>query len=620
MFIKGINKKNTPQGKTFRYYQLTEAYRVGGSIKQRATLYLGRHEILDDKKKRQAVASLLEAKIRGKEELSSEFLKAPKALLRLVEELYLKYLQKYKSDEEKEEDRIADDARYDSVDMTTTKVYNVREIGAEAISLEILDRVGLGEFLQRKGWKRQDTDNALISLVSRAVFASSERKTEDWLRQNSGLMELFGAGTETPNRYHLYKAAAMLYEIREELEEFFYSRFSDMFDFRDKLIIYDLTNTYFEGRKERSKIAKFGRSKEKRNDCRQAVLAAVINEQGFLKHSRIYEGNMADPSTFAGLLDELEKHTQSPNPIIVMDAGISDEKNLTLAREKKYEYVCVSRSKPRSEDKPQAGAPIEIEDKRRGKIELRFMDMQTRPDTWLQVKSRGKKKKEDSMMGRAFEKFELELSNADKATRAKSGTKKIDKVWERIGRIKERNKSANKYYEINAETEGGFVTSIKWRRKDPESGKNNGIYYLRTNCKMQNEKQVWDIYNTVREVESAFRCLKTDLNLRPVFHQKDVNVEAHLHLGLMAYNIVAPIRHTLKQRGVNSDWRNIVRTMNTQKVSSVSVIAKNNSEIIIRTCSRPSAEALEIYKALGMTSMPVGQKKFVVTHQKKTPP
>jgi transposase len=303
-----------------------------------------------------------------------------------------------------------------------------------------------------------------------------------------------------------------------------------------------------------------------------------------------------------------------------MDAGISDEKNLALAREKKYQYVCVSRSKPRSVDIPAAGEPVEIEDKRRGKIELRRMDMKTYPDAWLQVKSRGKKKKEDSMMGRAFEKFELELANADKATRTKSGTKKLEKVWERIGRIKERNKGANKYYDINVETEGGLATSIKWQKKEADSGKNNGIYYLRTNCELKNEKEIWDIYNTVREVESAFRCLKTDLNLRPVFHQKDDNVEAHLHLGLMAYNIVAPIRYMLKRRGINSDWRNIVRTMNTQKTSSVSVTARDKSDIIIRTCSRPSAEALEIYKALGMSSMPLGLKKFVVTHQKKSPP
>ncbi len=125
---------------------------------------------------------------------------------------------------------------------------------------------------------------------------------------------------------------------------------------------------------------------------------------------------------------------------------------------------------------------------------------------------------------------------------------------------------------------------------------------------------LWDIYNTIREVESTFRCLKTDLNLRPVYHQKDEHIESHLHLGLLAYQIVAPIRYMLKSKGLNYGWQNIVRIMNTQKSLSVKQKAKENKEIIVKTCSSPCSEALEIYRSLNMSSMPFKTKKFVVPH------
>ncbi len=610
MYIKEINKRNKPGGKTFKYFQLTEAVRVGKKTMQRVVLYLGYDSVLEDKDKRRTVGKLLEAKITGKEELSKEFLKVPARITKLVDALYLKYLQKNKSEEDKEKERQAEEARFEPVDLSSLQLSDSKEIGAEAISLGMLDRIGIGGFLERKGWIRRDIDRARISIVSRAVFASSENRTDYWLRKVSGLMELFPASTVLPNRNHLYKASSMLYELKDELETFIYERLGSMFDVDDKIVIYDLTNTYFEGRKENSKIAKFGRSKEKRSDCRLVVLAAVINRQGFLKHSKIYEGNMSDPETVVDMVTNLDGSKGSSSPLVVMDAGIATEDNLTMLRNKGYKYVCVARSKPGKEDLPKDTPPFVTEDKRHGKIKLRFMKMISKPDRWVQVESSGKKKKEESMHDKAAEKFETELKGVDKATRTKGGTKRIEKVWERLGRIKERNKRVAKYYNIEVISQGNIVTRIKWNKKKIKESRGSGTYYLRTNSALNSEKEIWDTYNTVRDVESTFRCLKTDLNLRPVFHQKDENVEAHLHLGLLAYNIVAPIRYMLKQKGINNAWRNIVLTMNTQKVGSAELETRDRGKVVIRTCTRPSREVLEIYQALGMSSMPVARKNL----------
>lgn len=616
MWIKQAKKKNSEKGKTFYQYQLTETYRIEGKVKHKSILYLGNKDLLRDKNKRQELAKLLESRIRDTPALSEELIGTQAELIQLADEYYEKYILKIAGADTKQS--VVPEIEYDYVDIASTKVYDSREIGAESMSYKMLERIGLRDHLKALGWDSKLIDIALVSIISRAVACSSEHKTEKWLNQNSALLELFDKGLGKLTRHNLYKASDMLYGIKEDLEDFFYNRLTDMFNMEDKIIIYDLTNTYFEGRMQGSEIARFGRSKEKRYDCKQVVLAAVVNKHGFLKHSRIYEGNMSDPETLSDIIAQLQNNgngNSNSEQLIVIDAGIATEDNLAMIRQKGLKYVCVSRSKLKDYKSIDITNPTIIKDKNNSEIKLKIIRNENSPDNWMYVESNGKKLKEDSMHSKATERFELEMETVRKGITKKGGTKKIEKVWERIGRIKERNKRVHQYYEIEVKSEGKIVKEIKWNKKQKiKSNTRSGIYFIRTNCSIENESMLWDIYNTIREVESTFRCLKTDLNLRPVYHQKDEHIESHLHLGLLAYQIVAPIRYMLKSKGLNYGWQNIVRIMNTQKSLSVKQKAKENKEIIVKTCSSPCSEALEIYRSLNMSSMPFKTKKFVVPH------
>jgi hypothetical protein len=617
MYIREVKKNNTPNGKVFLQYQLSETYRVEGTVKQKAILYLGYHNLLENKDNRKIVAKLLEDKIRNEQTLSEVFDNIPEELQQLADEYYRKFLQKIESEEAGPLPEPEDKAIYDEVDISSTQVFDCREIGAEWMSYQMLERIGLREFLSRKGWAEKKINYALISIISRAVAAYSEHKTEGWLELNSGLTELFDKNIGPVSRHNLYKSADNLYGIKDELEEYLYNRMINLFELKDSIIIYDLTNTYFEGRKVNSKIAKYGRSKEKRTDCKQVVLAAVVNEHGFLKHSRVYEGNMSDPETLIEIIGNMKKKDSEleKQPIIVIDAGIATEENLGMLRREGYLYVCVSRSKPKKDFVIDVENTVNITDRRGSEIKLKYVESNDSIDRWLYVKSAAKAQKEDSMLEQALERFEQEMKSVSEGISKKGGTKKAEKVWERIGRIKERNRSAHKYYEITVETKDGTAVKVTCQKKEIEhEDKQSGEYYLRTNYIVEKEEQIWQIYNTIREVESAFRCLKSDLKLRPVHHQKDKYTEAHLHLGLLAYQIVAPIRYMLKSKGINYDWQNIVRIMNTQKVVSVSQNGRNKTEIIVRKCSRPNRQVLEFYQALSMSSMPFGIKKYVVYH------
>ena len=157
------------------------------------------------------------------------------------------------------------------------------------------------------------------------------------------------------------------------------------------------------------------------------------------------------------------------------------------------------------------------------------------------------------------------------------------------------------------------VTAIKWAvKQDVDINARSGVYFLRTSVESKEEDIVWKFYNTIREIEATFRVLKTDLDLRPIYHKNDDSTMTHLHLGLLAYWVVNTIRHQLKKEGIHSGWREIVRTINTQK--AVTTLAQNipDEVIMIRRCSEPNPQVRKIYNALKYKYAPFKKKKSVV--------
>ena len=200
-----------------------------------------------------------------------------------------------------------------------------------------------------------------------------------------------------------------------------------------------------------------------------------------------------------------------------------------------------------------------------------------------------------------------------------------------IGRIKQKYPSIQRYFDIKIEVKDDveikrkkkgaevanekkkIATSIKWAIKEGiDINARSGVYFLRTSLEANSENTIWLFYNTIREIEATFRVLKTDLDLRPIYPQKDETTMAHLHLGLLAYWLVNTVRHQLKKEGIHSGWREVVRTMNTQK--AVTTLAQNNNDevIMIRRCSEPNQQVRKLYDALKYKYAPFVKRKSVV--------
>jgi hypothetical protein len=343
----------------------------------------------------------------------------------------------------------------------------------------------------------------------------------------------------------------------------------------------------------------------------------VINAEGFIRHSRIYEGNKADTATLDDMMADLEKYGPAGvKRTIVIDAGIATEENLESIMDKGYEYVCVSRKRLKDYPvDPQKHTMAQLTDRNRNKVELRIFTPKEYNDTWMYVQSEAKRAKEESMDEKLKMRFEEELEQIKNALHTKGGTKKINKVWERIGRAKEKNRHVSPKYTIGLTEKEGLATALAWSVKQNRTSgdKTKGIYFIRTNIKRPNENELWNIYNTIREVEATFRCLKSDLNIRPVHHQKDSRIEAHIYQTILAYQLVNTIRHMLKDKGIHHDWTNVVRIMNTQTIQTIE-LPTDKKEIHLRKPSKPIKEAQAIYTATNCTKTQTAVKKYVVYH------
>jgi hypothetical protein len=377
------------------------------------------------------------------------------------------------------------------------------------------------------------------------------------------------------------------------------------------------------------------------------VLALVINQFGFIKYSAILAGNASDPSALPAMVKELRSKTSTTaqKALVVIDAGIATKENLEKIRSEGYDYtctmyevrsICVTRSRLKDYEIDHSSDPVTVTDKRGRKIQLQKVTSEKasagEDEYYLKVESQFKKKKELSMNERFRDGYLNGLDVIASALSKKRGTKLDDKVRERVGRLKQKYPSIHRYYQIDyqvVETPAKkkkparrIVASMSWKLKDDlDMNARCGIYFLSTSLKDEN-KILWDSYNIIREIESAIRVLKTDLDLRPIFHQKDESTMAHLHLALLAYWVVNTIRYQLKKEGVNNEkginlqWNEIVRIMNTHK--SVTTTAQNNCDQIIQITrtSEPNEKVKQIYQKLNYTSVPFKKRKVVV-HKSK---
>jgi transposase len=601
MFIRKVAHKNKKNRKKYHTYKLVDSIRTERGPRQRVVLNLGAAFDLP-REQWKDLANCIEEIITGQKSL----IDYPKAIKTLARRYARKIIREQSCVIDTTEDIPPD---YATIDVNSVESEQARTVGAEHVVYETIHELEVDGKLRELGLNRHQVAACLGVIAGRMIVPGSERSTHYWLQNLSGLDELMGVDFSSLSLDRVYKVSDRLLKHKDALEAHLRRAEGRLFALEEKIILYDLTNTFVEGSGRYNPKARYGKSKDKRTDCPLVTLGLVLDMDGFAKRSRIFDGDVSEPKTLEMMIEglaEAEVSEGSPiKPTIVLDAGIASEENVRWLKGKQYPYIVVSRKKKKEIPADVTMTAVKEDDKTDTVlVQAGLAKSQETDELELYCHSIDKEKKEESIKSKFQQRFEAELLKARHALDIKNGTKRYDKVVERIGRLKEKFKLVSHRYKVNVEkdTESDKAKNITWSLKKVE--KTSGIYCLRTDRKDLNEQQIWDIYTMLTDIEDAFRCMKSELGLRPLYHQKEPRCDGHIFITLLAYHLLHTIRFKLRQKGIRFCWETIRNQLSTQVRITTTMKRKDGKIIRLRKSSKAEPSHQLIYDALKLPHQP----------------
>ena len=609
MYIRKVAHKNKKTKKVYFTYKLVDSYRMERGPRQRTILNLGVNFDLPEEQWKD-LANCIEEILSGQTRL----IDYPKAIKTLARRYANKIIHQEASVVPEDKDVSPD---YATVDLNSVDNEESRSVGAEHVVYETIKQLGIEEKLEEIGLNNHQIAASIGVIAGRLIAPGSERSTHYWLQNSSALGELMGFDFSDLSLDRLYKASDYLLKHKKALEAHLYAREVQLFDLEEKIILYDLTNTFFEGSGKYNPKAKYGKSKERRNDCPLLTLGLVLDMDGFPKRSRVFEGNVSEPGTLGTMIEGLSQGSAHKDslfkPTIVMDAGIATDDNIQFLRKNHYPYIVVSRKKKKEIPPDVNMLPVKHDDDTKTVLVEAGLLRDKESGEWeLYCRSRDKEMKEESIKTKFQERLESELVKAQKALHLPNGTKRYDKVVERIGRLREKFKLVSHQYNITVQKdpESNKAKHIAWSRK--KDNKKSGVYCLRTSHQNLNEKQIWDIYTMLTDIEDAFRCMKSELGLRPIYHHIEPRCDGHIFITLVAYHVLHTIRFKLRQKGIHFCWNTIRTQLSSQVRVSTTMKQQDGRAVHIRQATKAEPAHRTIYKALGLSNKAGRSEKAVL--------
>lgn len=597
MFIRKTRLVNPKTKAVYYNFQLVESVRTERGPRQRILLNLGAHLDINDEE-RKLLANRIEELLKG----IQSFITPPEKIEQYAQQFAAQLVKQLSTEQPPISTKEALPQEFVNIDMHSIAKSEPRSVGAEHLMLQMAKQLELPEKLKQLGLAKAETALALGSVIARAVNPASERATYTWLCTESGLGELIDYDFNQSSLNKLYKISDILYKYKHDLECHFETIEQKFHGYQSSIALYDLTNVYMEGQAKANKKAHFGRSKEKRSDCKLVTIGLVMNEQGFLVRTSILPGNAAEPQTLQDMILQLSAKNDLLKPTIVLDAGISSEENLAWLRKNGYSYVVSARQNAKS-------LKLEQELKAVGDTldRVKAALIESPPDSdekWLYCESEAKTAVAMQMKQTFQTRFEEDLKKLKAGLSKPRGRKKYAKVIERIGRLKEKHKRISGRYEIEvtASEDGKIATAISWKTlPEKPTDRLTGSYLLRTNLVHLEAKDLWQLYNTLRRVEDAFRFMKSSLGLRPVYHQKESRVDGHLWITVMAYHLLQQCLYQLKTKDTYHHWETIRNIMRSRSRVTMSAKMQDGRTLHYRSTTQAEGRQREIYHALNLS-------------------
>ena len=611
VFIRRTQTRNRTSGEPYTTHRLVESSRVGNAVKQTTLLNLGSHFDLPQQQW-PALARHIDELLRAQQPLWDATLsETGQALAQRYAAQLIALRPSAAAVTAAEAAKTGSDepGRYQEVDLDSLEMVRPRSVGVEHAALSAMRQYGLEDKLAEFGLNRPQIAAAIGNIVGRMAKPGSELATHAWLQQRSALGELLGFDFESMDLNRLYRASDALYKHREALQDHLFAQAQTILGFGPTITLYDLTNTYFEGIAAGVSKAKRGHSKEKRSDCPLVTLAMALDGSGFPRRSRVFAGNASEPATMRDMLTGLGAPSGAT---VVMDAGIATEANLSWLRAQGYHYVVVSKLRERQFD-PALATEVQSAGEQTIKIQ-RVLDEQGH--ALLYCHSPAREQKDRAIDAAKTAGFEAVLLKLQAGLSKPRGTKDLAKIMERLGRAKQRYSRAAQHYqvEVTKDDSATQVRAITWtkRIKPGSAAAHPGVYCLRTTLVEWDNATLWRTYTMLTNLESVFRSLKTDLGLRPVFHQIDRRVEGHLFITVLAYHFVHTLRLQLKAEGIDDSWETLRATLGTQRRVTATLQRRDGRAVHVRKATRPEPQHQTINKILALDPNPGGTHRVLV--------
>jgi transposase len=432
---------------------------------------------------------------------------------------------------------------------------------------------------------------------------------------STALDDLLGMEEGKINDTRLYRCLDRILPHKTKLERHLKERYGELFGAEFDVLLYDLTSTYVEGAAENNPMMRRGYSRDHRPDCEQMVIALIVNSEGFPFSYETFDGNRADVSTMETILRMVERKYGKARRIWVFDRGIVSEENLTAIRKRGGQYLVGT---PRSQMKQFEAELLNKENwtQVRPEVEVKKVAIPLGEETYILCRTTGRKEKEKAIRGRFSSSMEKALKGLEK-TIAAGRLKDRNKMERRLGRIQARHPQVNDLYDVDLR-EAAEGVRLFWQIKEERKiwrESREGAYLLRTNLPAQTAEELWSKYMQLTEAEAAFRALKSELSIRPLFHQKEPRVKAHVMVAFLGYALRITLKHLLNRRSAIVPEPSLSGVDNARPISPMKALAllytlqsadvvlptTDGREIRLRRITEPDAEQKSLLHQLRLS-------------------
>jgi transposase len=500
------------------------------------------------------------------------------------------------------------------VKLSSIRLERPRDFGDVWLAWGLWRMLGLDEFFDQRIERGREEVSwgtmAAILTVARFCEPASELHIADTWYRRTALEELLGATPEQIHTTRLYDALDQLLPHKEALETHLRKRLGELFELKCDLLLYDVTSTYFEGEMAGCPMAQRGYSRDSRGDRPQVCIGLVVTEDGFPLGYEVFAGNTHDSRTVKTIIEAMEKKHGTLNRVWVMDRGMVSEENLKYLRERGGKYI-VGTPKAMLRQFEQHLTEQDWTEAQAG-VEVKLVPGPDGEETFILTRSADRRAKEQAM----HEKFTARLEEGLKKMQAAATVGRLKEeaaAGERLGRLKQQNWRAAQAFEVSikklAQPRGKQRLEITWQRQAKFadwSQHADGCYLLRSNLMDIDAATLWKRYIQLTEAEWAFRITKDELEIRPIWHQKESRVKAHILVCFLAYVLWKTLAGWMQNAGLGDAPRTVLESLSQIKSGDVTLRARRQAgggerQVTLRCVTEPDEAQSVLLHRLGLS-------------------